>query len=110
MSKTDSNIYIVDINNESLRMAIDVLPIPDVNLSAIESILKQEIEKRTQDSHDPIVREKNAKELVQLFFAVFEKIKEIKGELTSISLENKNLKEILSKISFDSAKTNNLPH
>jgi len=109
MSKTDSNIYIVAFNNEPLRMAIDSLPIPDVNLSAIESIFKEEIEKRTQDSHDPMVREKSAKELVQLFFAVFEKIKEIKGELTSISLENKNLKEVLSKKSFDSAKTNNLP-
>jgi hypothetical protein len=109
MSKTDSNIYIVDINNESLRIAIDFLPISDVNLSAIESILKEEIEKRTQDSPDPIVREKNAKELVRLFDAVFEKMKEIKWELTRVSLENKNLNEVLSKKNNDSAKKNNLP-
>jgi hypothetical protein len=51
MSKTDSDKDgIVAFNNELLRYAIDSL--------------KKEIEKLTQDSPDPMLREKNAKELV----------------------------------------------
>jgi regulator of replication initiation timing len=96
MSKTDSDKDgIVAFNNKLLRYAIDSF--------------KKEIEKLTQDSPDPMLREKNAKELVRLFDDVFGQIKELKSEIIRISLENKNLKEVLSKISFNSAKTNNLP-
>jgi len=95
MSKKDSEIDSICAFNDQLT-------------TTLTELLKGEIKKLTQDNPDPIVREKNAKELVRLFDAVFEKIKEIKGELTRVSLENKNLKEVLSKKNNDPAKKNNL--
>ena len=96
MSKTDSDKDgIVAFNNELLRYAIDSL--------------KKEIEKLTQDSPDPMLREKNAKELVRLFDDVFGQIKELKSELNHIKLENERLKEFLSKQRNDPANTNSIP-
>lgn len=96
MSKTDSDKDgIVAFNNELLRYAIDSL--------------KKEIEKLTQDSPDPMLREKNAKELVRLFDDVFGQIKELKSELIHIKLENERLKEFLSKQRNDPANTNSIP-
>jgi regulator of replication initiation timing len=96
MSKTDSDKDgIVAFNNELLRYAIDSF--------------KKEIEKLTQDSPDPMLREKNAKELVRLFDDVFGQIKELKSELNHIKLENERLKEFLSKQRNDPANTNAIP-
>jgi ribosome-binding ATPase YchF (GTP1/OBG family) len=96
MSKNDSDKDgIVAFNNELLRKAIE--------------ILKKEIEKLTQDSPDPMLRAKNAKELVQLFDDVFGQIKELKSDLIHIKLENERLKEFLSKQRNDPANTNSIP-
>lgn len=96
MSKTDSDRDgVVAFNNELLKYAIDSL--------------KKEIEKLTQDSPDPVLREKNAKKLVRLFDDVFAQIKELKSELIHIKLENERLKEFLSKQRNDPANTNSIP-
>lgn len=96
MSKTDSDKDgVVAFNNELLKYAIDSL--------------KKEIEKLTQDSPDPVLREKNAKKLVRLFDDVFAQIKELKSELIHIKLENERLKEFLSKQRNDPANTNSIP-
>jgi regulator of replication initiation timing len=66
-------------------------------------LLQKRIQELTQDNPDPVLRENNAKELVRLFDGVFENVKELKSEYVRISLENKNLKEVLSKSRSSSA-------